>query len=74
VAPPPAAGRGSPRGGGHILFFSAFAPWMASHFGNRFLFVPVLASALPLAALFDGKWLRRIGLGAKTVHPEGAGA
>jgi len=58
----------------YLLFFSAFAPWMASHFGNRFLFVPVLASALPLAALFDGKWLRRIGLGAKTVHPEGAGA
>lgn len=37
----------------YLIFFSAFLPWMASHAGNRYLFVPVLLSAVPLAALFD---------------------
>lgn len=35
----------------YLLFFSTFIPWRASHFGNRYLFVPVLVSVLPLAAL-----------------------
>jgi hypothetical protein len=37
----------------YVAFLSAYAPWMTSHFGNRFLFPAVLASALPLAALLD---------------------
>jgi hypothetical protein len=43
----------------YLTFFSSYLPWMASSAGNRFLFVPVLLSAVPLAALFDR--LGRIG-------------
>ena len=43
----------------YLAFFSSYLPWTASHAGNRFLFVPVLLSAVPLAALFDR--LGRIG-------------
>jgi hypothetical protein len=44
---------------GYFVFFSSYLPWMASHAGNRFLFIPVLLSSVPLAALFDR--LGRIG-------------
>jgi hypothetical protein len=40
----------------YLLFFATFMPWRASHFGNRYLFIPVMASVLPLAAL-----LHRVG-------------
>ncbi len=37
----------------YLLFFSTFIPWTASHYGNRYLFIPVLVSVLPLGALLQ---------------------
>jgi hypothetical protein len=43
----------------YLLFFSTFVPWKASHFGNRYLFLPVMISALPLAGLLHQAGRRR---------------
>ena len=53
----------------YILFFATFVPWRASHFGNRFLFVPVLLSAMPLAALLGNLARRRFGMPRSTSIP-----
>ena len=37
----------------YLAFLSTYDPWMTSHYGNRFLFIPVLVSALPLAILLE---------------------
>lgn len=54
---------------GYVAFFSTYAPWMTSHFGNRFLFIPVLASALPLAALLGRVRFRGAAPAAAPVTP-----
>ncbi len=43
----------------YLLFFSTFIPWRASHYGNRYLLVPVMVSVLPLAALLHQAGRRR---------------
>lgn len=43
----------------YLLFFATFIPWRASHYGNRYLLVPVMVSVLPLAALFHQAGRRR---------------
>jgi hypothetical protein len=43
----------------YLLFFATFIPWRASHYGNRYLFIPVMVSVLPLAALLHQAGRRR---------------
>jgi len=43
----------------YLLFFATFIPWRASHYGNRYLLVPVMVSVLPLAALLHQAGRRR---------------
>lgn len=45
--------------GAYLLFFSTFIPWRASHYGNRYLLLPVMVSVLPLAALLHQAGRRR---------------
>jgi hypothetical protein len=43
---------------GFFALFSKYRFWDQSHYGNRFLFLPVMLSALPLAAAFEA-WRER---------------
>jgi hypothetical protein len=51
----------------YLLFFATFIPWRASHFGNRYLLLPVVVSVLPLAAL-----LHRVGHRRRMSPPRSA--
>jgi hypothetical protein len=59
----------------YLLFFATFIPWRASHFGNRYLFIPVVVSALPLAALLHqaGRRRREVGYSPPSL-PAGSAA
>lgn len=52
---------------GIFLFYSTYAQWVWSHWGNRFLMPVVVLGVLPLAVALD--WRR---VGKKTVEPQDA--
>ena len=53
----------------YLGFFATYAPWMTSHYGNRFLFIPVLVSALPLATLLERARIRLTNTVCRDVAP-----